>query len=105
MEWRKANLHKKDLPPLSSTEQYFIKFDEGRQKETGGRNLIIDLLENGWLDVEWLDEDTKDAEWEGWKLTKDEMLNLFRAGAGYALNQFKEPNAKQYFKEQFNIDL
>lgn len=51
------------------------------------------------------DEDTKDAEGEGWRLTKDQMLNIFRAGAGYALNQFKEPNAKQYFKEQFNIDL
>lgn len=38
-------------------------------------------------------------------LTVEQMKDIFRAGAGYALNQFKEPNAQQYFKDKFNIDL
>lgn len=38
-------------------------------------------------------------------LTAEEMLNIFRSGAGYALNQFNEPNAKEYFKDKFSIEI
>lgn len=39
------------------------------------------------------------------KFTLDEMKDIFRAGANYALNQFNEPNIYEYFSEKFGIDL
>lgn len=45
------------------------------------------------------------GEQKSWRLTKEQMLDIFRAGAGFALNQFVEPDAKQYFKDKFGIDL
>lgn len=54
--WVKANLDDRNTIPSASCLDLFIKYDNGQQKMTGGRNLIIELLENGWLDVQWLDE-------------------------------------------------
>jgi len=52
MQWVKAS---ENNLPATNTE-VFIKFDNGQQKEKGDRNLIIELLENGRLDIEWLEE-------------------------------------------------
>jgi hypothetical protein len=54
--WVKANLDDKSSIPAAGCLDLFIKYDNGEQRVTGGRNLIIELLENGWLDVCWLDE-------------------------------------------------
>lgn len=63
MKWIKASLDKKDLPSIRDGEKiYFIKyFTTGWEKETGGRNYIIDLLENGWKEVYYLDESEEQA--------------------------------------------
>jgi hypothetical protein len=54
-EWIKANGQHSFNLPVPYVE-VFIRYDERKSKEVGDRNHIIDLIENGWLDVEWLNE-------------------------------------------------
>jgi hypothetical protein len=54
--WVKAELGKYDTYPVAN-KNVFIRYDEnGQEKEVGDLKTIIELLENGWLNVEWLDE-------------------------------------------------
>jgi hypothetical protein len=54
--WVKASLDDRTTIPMGGCLDLFIKYDNGEQRVTGGRNLIIELLENGWIDVQWLNE-------------------------------------------------
>ena len=42
--------------PANYNTDYFIRYNEGRDKETGDTFKIKELFENGWNDVEYLDE-------------------------------------------------
>ena len=57
MQWIKAfsEMDDNDILPPSGCD-VFIRYDEGRDKHTGDRKFIIELIQNGWQDVEWLDE-------------------------------------------------
>lgn len=56
LRWVKAIERK----PSGSSFDILIRYNNVREgvwdKELGDRNLIIDLMENGWMDVEWLEE-------------------------------------------------
>ena len=56
--WVKATLETGLPDRLKEPEkQYFIKyFTTGWEKEVGGRNYMVDLLENGWPEIFYLDE-------------------------------------------------
>ncbi len=59
LPWVKAE----DRYPKLDAGQVYIRYDDNYcQRELGDRNYIIQLLENGWLNVEWLDESIPYAE-------------------------------------------
>lgn len=60
MKWIKCEIGNKNTFPASGVE-VLIKYNNGSQKELGSKETIIELIENGWLKVEWLDETTPEA--------------------------------------------
>lgn len=56
MEWITCEIGNKNTFPKDSVQEVLIKYDNGQQKIFGTANTIIDLIENGWLKVLWLDE-------------------------------------------------
>ncbi len=51
--WVKASGIDKKLYPKTTT---FIRYNNGEDKDLGDFGLITELIENGWNDVEYLDE-------------------------------------------------
>lgn len=57
--WVKASRKEDDVLNLPDpTTDVFIRYDNGTSKEVGSHNLIKDLYEGGWEDVEYLQEYT-----------------------------------------------
>jgi hypothetical protein len=78
MKWTRA-LDKKVLTlllPDGKAENVLIKYDQGQQRELGSANLIKELYNNGWDDMEWLDE-TDQASPDGW--SRDELIRTITA--------------------------
>ena len=87
--WVKASLDDKSSIPVTGCLDLFIKYDNGAQKVTGGRNLIIELLENGWLDVQWLDESPNEQPAANNALNKDNARYELRLAMHMLLKAFK----------------
>lgn len=51
--WVRANEANRSQYPKHTV---FIRYNEGKDKEVGNFSLITELIENGWPDVEYLDE-------------------------------------------------
>lgn len=64
MKWVKFNPDDKEtLPPFGAN--VFIKYETVAgcwDKETGDRNNIVDLYQNGWQKIYWLDESTPSSD-------------------------------------------
>lgn len=50
--------------PQNYIDDFFIRYNQGRDKETGDAFKIKELFENGWSDLEYLDESTPSKEGE-----------------------------------------
>lgn len=48
--------YKKLLSVPTQGETVFIRYNEGKDKEVGTQATVYDLYQNGWDDVEWLEE-------------------------------------------------
>jgi hypothetical protein len=107
VRWVKASMDNNDLPTYKDGDKVFIKyFTTGWTKETGTREYIIALLENGWQELYWLSEspsqpvaasggedETYGIEWTIDGLTKeqyDEWMNKIK-DAGFTPVTTKKP--------------
>lgn len=80
MPWIKAS---KRLPKNSILvrDQVMIKWDNGDDRILGRAKDCLEIMKNGWMDVEWFDESPSEEPnqeilWEDLTIEYEEMLNV-----------------------------
>jgi hypothetical protein len=58
MHWQKVELGNKRTFPDDGNKEVCIKYDKNCLT-IGTKQTLIELLENGWLTVQWIKEDDK----------------------------------------------